>query len=481
MNIVNGYMDEAERADFLEYEKADIAYNRALLAYETFCDMRELRLRDIELKCMMESGTYDDLQAYYEAEEKENEDKSKGLVGNLWEAICNLFRTIKNFLFGDNKAKLEKAAEENPDKNIDVDQSVTGIWGLIKDKINIFKKLSSGDVSSLSDAGEVGKFIAENGGKIAGFATAAGVTTGITLKFAWEIYSGLSTIASSISSFTEKHKSDGEKLKDKIKDGALEGLKKVGSTIHSAAKLILKAVPKDVLDKKAAETDEKIAKHSGNVEDLKKQIADIDKQIENEKDEEKKKELQNKKADLEKQLEKAQGKLNKKQTQRNDIDETTGKKREKTLKKISKNCDKYKDDLEKEKNDKKTSDEEKQKIDKDLKTFADIKSKVESEGLNGSKSWEEIIGSMSVEFESELGKKLYNKINSNKDDKSDKEENTDNNENNDNNDSEGKEEDKNESVQDILGFEIPESFMMEGSVEDDQREILDLFDTLLGK
>ena len=122
-----------------------------------------------------------------------------------------------------------------------------------------------------------------------------------------------------------------------------------------------------------------------------------------------------------------------------------------------------------------------QKLYKDLKTFADIKSKVESEGINGSKSWEEIIGSMSVEFESELGKKLYNKINSNKDDKSDKEENTDNNENNDNNDGEGKEKNENESVQDILGFEIPESFMMEGSVEDDQREILDLFDTLLGK
>lgn len=481
MNIVNGYMDEAERAEFLEYEKADIAYNRALLAYETFCDMRELRLRDIELKCMMESGTYDDLQAYYEAEEKENEDKSKGLVGNLWEAICNLFRTIKNFLFGDNKAKLEKAAEENPDKNIDVDQSVTGLWGIIKDKVTMFKKIASGDVSALGESGEVAKFLAENGGKIAGFATAAGATTGITLKFAWEIYNGLSTVASSISSFTEKHKSDGDDLKDKIKDGALEALKKVGSGIHAVAKLILKAVPKDVLDKKAAETDEKIAKHSGNVDDLKKQIADIDKQIENEKDEEKKKELQNKKADLEKQLEKAQDKLNKKQTQRDDIDETTGKKREKTLKKISKKCDKYKDDLEKEKNDKKTTDDEKQKIDKDLKTFADIKSKVESEGLNGSKSWEEIIGSMSVEFESELGKKLYNKINSNKEDKSDKEENTDNNENNDNNDGEGKEKNENESVQDILGFEIPESFMMEGSVEDDQREILDLFDTLLGK
>ena len=475
MNIVNGYMDEAERAEFLEYEKADIAYNRALLAYETFCDMRELRLRDIEVRCMMESGTYDDLQAYYEAEEKENADKSKGLVGNLWEAICNLFRTIKNFLFGDNKVKLEKAAEENPDKNIDVDQSVTGIWGIIKDKVSMFKKIASGDISALSDAGEITKFLAENGGKIAGFATAAGVTTGITLKFAWEIYSGLSTVASSISSFTEKHKSDGENLKDKIKDGALEGLKKVGSAIHSVAKLILKAVPKDALDKKAAETDEKIAKHSGNVDDLKKQIAELDKQIENEKDEEKKKELQNKKADLEKQLNKAQGKLNKKQSQRDDIDETTGKKKERTLKKVSKNCDKFKDKLEKEKNDKKTSDEEKQKIDKDLKTFADIKSKVESEGLNGSKSWEDIIGSMSVEFESELGKKLYNKINSNKDDKSDKEEN------NDNNDGEGKEKNENESVQDILGFEIPESFMMEGSVEDDQREILDLFDTLLGK
>lgn len=491
MAIVNGYMDEAERAEFLEYEKADLAFNRALLAYETYMDMHELRLRDVELKCMEESGSYDDLQAYYEAEEKENEEKSKGLVGGVWEAICNLFRSIKKFLFGDKKESLENAANKNPDKEINVDKSVTGCWDLIKSKLPVFKKAAKGDTGAMA---ETGSWWAANAGKLTGFLVATGATTAITLKFAWEIYSTLSTFSSDIESFTEKKK-DEKKEEGKDEGLLLKALQGISKAIRYVAKTILKAVPSEELDKKNSEIDSDTSDREGKDSDYKKQLESINKEIEEakkNKDDDKVKELEAKKAKIEKKMNKNQRRIKSNNDKKGDIDEAKGNRRVKVINKAIARVDKQLKKL--DKMIQKESDAAKKgKMKVGVMLLEEYKKELQK-AIKGSQTAQEITDKFLNDHEDKLKeyddpdnvRAEYKKTVSDAEKDVDNEDNgNDDNDDNDDNiiDGEAKEVDDDketkEYVEDLLGISIPDSFMMEGSVEDDRKEILSLFDALL--
>lgn len=141
MNIVNGYLSEAEKQEMIALEQADIAVEKAFLAYNTFMEMKELKIRDIELRCMMESATYEDLQSYYEAEEEKSEEKEKGLVGTIWASIVGLFTKIRNFLFGDKAKQVSTAATEHGEDEVEADSAFGKLLNNAKNLFNRSKKV----------------------------------------------------------------------------------------------------------------------------------------------------------------------------------------------------------------------------------------------------------------------------------------------------------------------------------------------------
>lgn len=79
-------------------ESADISVSKALLALETQNKLDNLMYRTAEVKCMEESGNASSILDYYtEAEDKNNtEEKKKGLIASVWDAIRNMIDKIKS-------------------------------------------------------------------------------------------------------------------------------------------------------------------------------------------------------------------------------------------------------------------------------------------------------------------------------------------------------------------------------------------------
>lgn len=113
LNIYEEYESPEEREATLALESAEIAMDRALLAADTACKMKEIKMREAELKFVQESGDdgcdFDRLCDYYEEAAEQNQDNSQGIIAKAWAAIKAFFTNIKNKLFG--------KAEDNIDPN----------------------------------------------------------------------------------------------------------------------------------------------------------------------------------------------------------------------------------------------------------------------------------------------------------------------------------------------------------------------------
>ena len=76
-----------ERKEVVALESAEIALDRAILAYDVIMESRELQLREAELKCFEESGDVNVLMDYYEAADEQTEEKKKGIISTIWDKI----------------------------------------------------------------------------------------------------------------------------------------------------------------------------------------------------------------------------------------------------------------------------------------------------------------------------------------------------------------------------------------------------------
>lgn len=455
MNIVNGYMTEAEKSEYLMFESAELAVTRAILAYETFCDMNSLRMKDIELRCIQESATYDDLQAYYEAEEKENAEKKDGVIKSIWKSICNLFSSIKKFFLGDKKEELKNLANNKPNDEMQGDNCIINLWNLVKDKFSLFKRAIKNEGNA---RGELISWFGSNLSLIEKAGAITGATVAIKFGVAFEIYDKLMNLTGIIENAANDRCKNDNSENDKNPDIIGKGLLKLGNAIRFVCKQILKAVPKDKLKEKEDEINDINASSEGRVKNLQKKLKKINKEIEKAKsdnDEDTVKELESKKKNIEKDLNKAKRTLSTGEKKKEDINDTVNHKTEKNNDRINKSIDKLEN--KKKKYEDKISGIDKEK---DADTYEKWLNKIST-----------IDGAID-EFKKELNTnepkegfftKIKNKFKGNKDIE----------------DAINDEESTNESVEDILGFEIPESFIEEGTVEDDRDEILDLFNTLL--
>lgn len=114
-------------------EAAEIKVDRLLCKYRLIEEAYELDMKEADLKCIAESGDIDDLSnLYLEAAEKK-EEKGKGILKRLWEAIASFCRKVKEFLFG-------KKIKKGPENQIEAPK---GFVGAVKKGAQFIKSAGS--------------------------------------------------------------------------------------------------------------------------------------------------------------------------------------------------------------------------------------------------------------------------------------------------------------------------------------------------
>ena len=133
--------DEVE--GLVALESAEIAAEKACLAYNYAKDLQELKNAEAELKWYAESGDTEALIGYYEAAKTtETQEKTEGLLAKAWAAIKNLFEKIKNAIF---KNKVEppkdtKAKIKVPKPFALICKKLKSAWGAVKSAVISGKK-----------------------------------------------------------------------------------------------------------------------------------------------------------------------------------------------------------------------------------------------------------------------------------------------------------------------------------------------------
>ena len=408
MNIVNGYLSEAEKQEMIALEQADIAVEKAFLAYNTFMEMKELKIRDIELRCMMESATYEDLQSYYEAEEEKSEEKEKGLVGTIWASIVGLFTKIRNFLFGDKTKQVSVAAKEHGDDGVEADSA---FGKLLNNAKNLFTR--SKKVIENKDPIEGAK-VAEEIKNVKGTLKAASViavagaaTVTFAVKNIAEIYAFCDSSSKYFLDKATEFKNNKEDDKGffgkavnvsvtAICTGVGYIIKKLCDGIFKLLSVNQKLKIADKLAEDAAKANKKPNKTTNKkIDNLNVTLKEKEDELAKETNSRKKTILKNEINNIKQSITDEQEKLNKKNT----------------------------NNLNKANNKQQLADKFAKSAKKDQK---------------------------------EQDKKAKQKK-----------------------DAEDEDETTEESVADILGFDVPDAFLEDGSIEDDSREILDLFNTVL--
>lgn len=119
--LYNEYTDDFERDFDLGIMKESVKAERAILALSTIMEKEEIDLREAEIRCMEESADVDTLEGYYREAADESAEKKEGLIKRAWEFIKNMFKRIKEFLFGSKQAKKLAEMAKNGDE-IGVDE-----------------------------------------------------------------------------------------------------------------------------------------------------------------------------------------------------------------------------------------------------------------------------------------------------------------------------------------------------------------------
>ena len=152
-SLSNARKDEVE--DLVALESAEIAAEKACLAYNYARDLQDLRNAEAELKWYAESGDTNELIGYYEAAKTtETEQKTEGLLKKAWTAVKNLFEKIKNAIF---KKKVEPP--KDPKRKIKVPKPFALICKKLKSAWNAVKSAVISGKKKLSENGNWKKLL----------------------------------------------------------------------------------------------------------------------------------------------------------------------------------------------------------------------------------------------------------------------------------------------------------------------------------
>lgn len=140
------YVDESDK-EFMAIESAyDIDMAKSFLAIEYADRLYDIKCMQCDLKVLNESGTYDDLDALYEAAGKENGDRKQNIFKTIFEKIVkflnDVWTSVKNLFTKNTEEELKKAADSGKIKGIqmkDPNKIISIVSGVMK-KIGGFLK-----------------------------------------------------------------------------------------------------------------------------------------------------------------------------------------------------------------------------------------------------------------------------------------------------------------------------------------------------
>lgn len=126
-------MFESTDPFFQSIELTDAKINHNIHTLETLYEMNLISLKlnysESDLKVMKESGTYDDLNFFYEQAEKEFKEKANSIIKNIFKSISSIFTSVSNTI----NLFFQKNKSENDE--IEIDDSV-------QKKVSMIDKLS---------------------------------------------------------------------------------------------------------------------------------------------------------------------------------------------------------------------------------------------------------------------------------------------------------------------------------------------------
>lgn len=122
-----------ERKEIVALESAEIALDRAIMAYDVIMESQELQLREAELKCFEEAGDVNTLMDYYEAAEENTDEKKKGIIRTIWDKIVAFINKI-----------LGRTAKKNDDEDYYVDSK-------LKKKVEAFKNAANSVIQFITN------------------------------------------------------------------------------------------------------------------------------------------------------------------------------------------------------------------------------------------------------------------------------------------------------------------------------------------
>ena len=88
------------REEIAALEAAEIAYEKAEIAYRSYEKLANLKIKEAALRAAMEGGDMETLCDYYSEAEDATSEKKQGLLSKAWTSLKNLLRKIKETLFG---------------------------------------------------------------------------------------------------------------------------------------------------------------------------------------------------------------------------------------------------------------------------------------------------------------------------------------------------------------------------------------------
>lgn len=100
LDLYESFETEEERDLTLALESADIAVDKAILAYESCSRLEELNLREAEVQTMMEDGGVVELMNYYEDAAEETKEKKDGILKTIWKKLKDFIDSLMNWFKG---------------------------------------------------------------------------------------------------------------------------------------------------------------------------------------------------------------------------------------------------------------------------------------------------------------------------------------------------------------------------------------------
>lgn len=137
-DIYNSYLSGEERKIAIQEAEVQNIFDKCNMMYEMVELRYEQNVRDAELKVFKESGTYDDLEYLVEEANDEADDKKKGILTRMIEAIKGILKSIT-----DGVKKIFNI-DKGDDEEVECDPRIPEYYNKVKDKWSTVASLGKG-------------------------------------------------------------------------------------------------------------------------------------------------------------------------------------------------------------------------------------------------------------------------------------------------------------------------------------------------